>query len=164
MKHRWFSISLAAVLVLVLLVGFRLRTTKAAADDDGDQNKIVGLWHTQVSSPCGVVLFQAFEQWGAGGTFIGSGQTDLTPAALESSAWGVWKRIGPRKFHEIGRFWTYDNNANPTGFGAIDFTFTLSNDGNTYHGEGPTQFFDTNGNPLGPPSPTCDDGTRISSP
>ena len=99
MKHRWFSISLAAVLpVLVLLLGFWLRTTKAAADDEGDQNKIVGLWHASVSVPCGTFLFQAFEQWGAGGTFLGSGQTDLTPGTLESSAFGVWKRIGNRKF------------------------------------------------------------------
>jgi len=162
MQKRWLAVALAALLVVTLSLASRV--TRAAAEGEEDRNDIVGLWSTVVHAPDNSFSFNAFEQWGGGGTFIGSGQTDLTPAALESSAWGVWKRVGPRKFRVIARFWTYDPSANPTGFATIDFTFTLSKDGKTYHGEGPTQFFDNNGNPLGPPSPTLDDGTRIASP
>ena len=52
----------------------------------------------------------------------------------------------------------------PSGFAALDSIFTLSKDGKTYHGEGSTQFFDNDGNPLGLPSATFDDGTRITFP
>jgi hypothetical protein len=94
----------------------------------------------------------------------GSGQPDLTPAALASTAWGTWKRVGERKLHLVARFWTYNADATPSGFAAQDSIFTLSKDGKAYHGEGPTQFFDNDGNPLGPPSATFDDGTRITFP
>jgi hypothetical protein len=130
-------------------------------DTDKDTDEVAGLWSTVVSAPDNSFPpFKAFEVYGAG-TWTGSGQTDLTPAALASTAWGTWKRVGHRKFRVIGRYWTYDPNENPTGFGAVDFTLTLSKDGKTYHGEGPTQFFDNNGKSLGPPSTTFDDGTRI---
>jgi len=141
-----------------------LGTPAQAAAKDADANAIVGLWAANISSPDGSFpSFPAFETWGPGnpGIWLGSGQPDLTPAALGSTGWGIWRRIGPRKYREIARFWTYDPNANPTGFATLDFTFTLSEDGNSYHGEGFTQFFDTNGNSLGPPSATLDDGTRI---
>lgn len=127
-----------------------------------DADEIVGLWRTVVSAPDNSFpAFPAFEVWSAGGTFTGSGQPDLTPAALASTAWGAWKRVRERRFHLVARFWTYNPDASPSGFASVDFLYTLSNDGNTYHGEGPTQFFDNNGIPLGPPSATFDDGTRI---
>jgi len=156
--QRWLPIARAALLIITL--SLVPRVTKAAPGDGSP----AGLWSTVVHAPDNSFSFPAFELWGGGGTFIGSGQPDLTPAALGSSAWGVWKKIGPRQFQVIARFWTYDPSANPTGFATLDFTFTLSGDGTTYHGQGPTQFFDNNGNPLGPPIPTLDDGTRIASP
>ena len=156
--RRWLPIARAALLVITL--SLVPHVTKAGSDNGSP----AGLWSTVVHAPDNSFSFNAFELWGGGGTFIGSGQTDLTPAALESSAWGVWSKIGPRQFRVTARFWTYDASANPTGFATVDFTFTLSSDGTTYHGEGPLQFFDNNGNPLGPPIPTFDDGTRIASP
>jgi|ERR1700687_5795022 len=57
-----------------------------------------------------------------------------------------------------------DLSANPTGFGTVDQTNTLSEDGKTYHGEGPLQFFDNDGNPLGPATTLFDDGKRITFP
>ena len=155
--QRWLPIARAALLVITL--SFVPRVTKAALDDGGP----AGLWSTVVHAPDNSFSFPAFELWGSG-TWIGSGQPDLTPAALESSAWGVWTKIGPRQFRLIARGWTYDPNANPTGFVTVDLTYTLSRDGTTYHGEGPLQFFDNDGNPLSPPIPTLDDGTRIASP
>jgi hypothetical protein len=133
---------------------------KHNAEEDADE--IVGLWRTVVSAPDNSFpAFPAFEVWSAGGTFTGSGQPDLTPAALASTAWGAWNRVGKRRFHLVARFWTYNPDASPSGFASVDFLFTLSKDGNAYHGEGPTQFFDNNGSPLGPPSATFDDGTRV---
>jgi hypothetical protein len=106
----------------------------------------------------------AIELYGGGGIWISSGQTDLTPAALASSLWAIFKRVGPRNFRGIGRFWTYDPSGNPTGFGTVDQTTTVSEDGKTYHGEGPPQFFDNAGNPLGPATTIFDDGKRITFP
>jgi hypothetical protein len=134
-------------------------------NEEEDANEIVGLWRTVVSAPDNSFPpFGAFELWGGGGTFNGSGQPDLTLAALASTAWGAWKRVGRRKFRIVARFWTYNPNATPSGFAALDFTVTVSKDGKTYHGEGTSQFFDNNGNPLSPPLPTFDDGTRITFP
>lgn len=148
------------VWLLIITLSLAPHVTKAAPDGDHP----AGLWSTVVHAPDGSFSFPALELWGDGGTFIGSGQPDLTPAALESSAWGTWKKVGPRQFRMIARVWTYDPDANPTGFLTVDFTYTLSRDGTTYHAEGPLQFFDNDGNPLGPPIPTLDDGTRIASP
>ena len=132
-----------------------------AMSAEADPSDIAGLWGVVVSSPNNSFpAFRAFELWGDG-TFIGSGQTDLTPAALETSAWGRWTKLGDRTFRMIARFWTYDPQANPTGFATLDFTYTLSQDGKKYHGVGPTQFFDNNGNALTPPLQTFDDGVRI---
>jgi hypothetical protein len=137
----------------------------ASADgQDHDEVEIVGLWQGVVSAQDNSFPpFSTFEQYGAG-TWISSGQTDLTPAVLASSLWGTFKRVGRRKFHGIGRFWTYDPSANPTGFGAVDQTTTVSEDGKTYHGKGSLQFFDNNGNSLGPPTTILDNGTRITLP
>jgi hypothetical protein len=79
----------------------------------------------------------------------------------ELPAWAVYSRIGPRTFHSVGRVWNYDANANPTGYLDVEFTYTVSKDGKTYHGEGTLVFFDNNGNPLGPPTTIYDDGTRV---
>jgi len=156
--QRWLPIARAALLVVTL--SLVPRVTKAATE----VGLPAGLWSTVVHAPDNSFSFKAFELWGRDGTWIGSGQIDLTPAALESSAWGVWSHVGPRQFRVVLRVWTYDPSANPTGFGTGDFTYTLSSDGKTYHGEGPLQFFDNDGNPLTPPIPTLDDGTRIASP
>lgn len=142
-----------------------LAVPAGATSEDEDADEILGLWHTVVSAPDNSFpAFGAFELWGGGGTFSGSGQPDLTPAALASTAWGTWKRLGERKFHLVARFWTYNPDATPSGFAALDFIFVLSQDGKTYHGEGPTQFFDNNSNALGLPSTTFDDGIRITFP
>jgi hypothetical protein len=135
-----------------------------ATSEDQDVAEIVGLWQGVVSAQDNSFPpFKTFEQYGDG-TWISSGQTDLTPAVLSSSLWAIFKRVGRRKFRGVGRFWTYDTNANPTGFGAVDQTTTVSEDGKTYHGEGSLRFFDNNGNLLGPPTTIFDDGTRITFP
>ena len=169
--QRWLPIAGAALLVITL--SLVPSVTKAAPDDGAVTAAAItpslttpptspaGLWSDVVHAPDNSFSFKAFELWGRDGTWIGSGQIDLTPAALESSAWGVWKQVGPGQFRVILRVWTYDPSANPTGYGAGDFIFTLSTDGRTYHGQGPLQYYDNNGNPLGPPIPTLDDGTRI---
>jgi len=118
------------------------------------------LWGTVVSSP-GLPSFQALETFGGGGVWTGSGQTDLTPAALASTAWGVWTSLGNHKFKVIARFWIYTPTAVPVGYAAINFTYTLSADGKHYAGVGTTSSFDTNNNPLGPPAVTYDNGVRI---
>jgi hypothetical protein len=139
-----------------------LATPARADDTDSDKNGIVGLWGVVVSAADNSFpAFPAFESWGGGGTWTGSGQPDLTPAALGSTGWGAWKLVKDGKFHMIGRFWTYSPAAVPTGFATLDFVYTLSGDGNHYRGTGPTQFFDTSGNPYAPPTPTIDTGTRI---
>jgi hypothetical protein len=134
-----------------------------ATSGEDDADEIAGLWHGVVSAKDhSFPPFKTFELYG--GVWISSGQPDLTPAALASSLWGTFKRVGHCKFRGIGRFWTYDPNANPTGFGTVEQTTTVSEDGKTYHGEGPLQFFDNNGHSLGPPTTIIDKGTRINFP
>ena len=131
---------------------------------EGGPGQISGLWQGTVSAKDNSFPpFKTFELYG-GGIWISSGQTDLTPAALDSSLWGTFTQTGPRTFRGTGRFWTYDPHANPTGFGALIQTTTISNDGRTYHGEAPLQFFDSNGNALGPAVTILDDGVLIANP
>lgn len=140
-------------------IGALARPGIAAADAGPDQ--LAGLWHTVVSAQDNSFpAFQAFELYGAG-LWFGSGQPDLTPAALSSTAWGIWERMAPHRFRVTGRFWIYDAQANPTGYGAVTMIVTVSEDGNTYAATGTLQFFDSNGGSLGPPSPIADNGTRI---
>jgi hypothetical protein len=130
-------------------------------EDEARTHQIAGLWHTVVSAQNNSFpAFQAFELYAAR-IWIGSGQIDLQPASLSSSAWGIWEHVGHGRVRVVGRFWTYDAHANPTGFSAVDFTVTVSQDGNTYNGEGTLEFFDTKGTSLGPPTPIRNDGTRI---
>ena len=140
-------------------------SANAATEGQGlGADEIAGLWLGIISASDGSFPpFDVFDLFG-GGVYISSGQNDLSPASLSSAAWQTYKRVGPREFQAVGRFWTYDMNANPTGFGAVSVKFTVGKDGKTYHGEGPLQFFDSNGNSLGPPITIFDDGTRISSP
>jgi hypothetical protein len=138
-----------------------LAIPSGATSQDPDGDAITGLWQGVVSAQDNSFPpFNTFELYG-GTIWISSGQTDLTPAALSSSLWAIFKRVGPRTFRGIGRFWTYDSSANPTGFGTVDQTTKVSEDGRTYYGEGPLQFFDNSGNPLGPPTTIIDKGKRI---
>jgi hypothetical protein len=133
-----------------------------ATREDQDADELVGLWQGVISAPDNSFpTFKTFELYSGGGIWIASGQTDLTPAALASALWGIFKRVGHRKFRGTGRFWTYDVSASPTGFATVDGTTTVSEDRKTYHGEGPLQFFDNDGNPRGPATTIFDDGKRI---
>ena len=80
------------------------------------------------------------------------------------SAWGIWERVGPRRFRTTIRVWTYDAHANPTLFQAGDFDISLSSDGNSFKGKGPLQFFDNNGNAVGLPTPLLLNAARIKIP
>jgi hypothetical protein len=137
-----------------------LTLPKSAAAEES-KNEMDGLWQGILSAPdnswtpIGNILMYG------GGIWTGSCQPDLTLAALSSTLWGAFKQIGPRQFHGIGRFWTYDANFNPTGFATVDQINTLSADGTKYHGDGVEQYFDNNGNSLGPAAPFWDDSTRV---
>jgi hypothetical protein len=131
----------------------------AAAENRSDE--IDGLWQGVISAPDNSFpSFPVYVMYG-GGIWTGSGQVDLTLAALSSTLWGAFKRTGSRQFHGIGRFWTYDANFNPTGFATVDQVNTLSPDGKAYHGDGALQYFDNNGNSLGPAAPFFDDSRRV---
>lgn len=132
-----------------------------ALADTGDTDDLSGLWQTVISAADNTFpAFRAFELYGPG-TYIGSGQPDLQPGSLSSSAWGIWERTGPRRFRLTARYWTYDTSANPSGFGAATTQITLSKDGNTYTSKGPLQFFDNHGNPIPPVFPILLNATRI---
>jgi hypothetical protein len=134
-------------------------TVRASAAEGA--NEMDGLWQGVISSPDNSFSpFGVYLMYG-GGIWTGSGQVDLTLAALSSTLWGTFKRIGPRQFHGIGRFWTYDANFNPTGFATVDQINAISPDGKKYHGDGALQYFDNNGNSLGPAAPFSDDSTRV---
>jgi hypothetical protein len=108
-----------------------LALSDAASGQDADSENIAGLWEGVVSAKDNPFpLFKTFELYG-GAIWISSGQTDLTLAALDSSLWATYKRIGRRTFRGIRRFWTYDANFNATGYGTVDQISTLSEDGKT---------------------------------
>jgi len=133
----------------------------ASATETEGANEMDGLWQGVISSPDNSFSsFGVYLMYG-GGIWTGSGQVDLTLAALSSTLWGAFKRIGPRQFHGVGRFWTYDANFNPTGFATVDQINTLGADGKKYHGDGALQYFDNIGNSLGPAVAFSDDSTRV---
>jgi hypothetical protein len=122
---------------------------------------LAGLWHDVISAADNSFApFEVLELYG-GGIWIGSGNADLSPASLSSSAWGIWERTGSHSFRVTGRWWTYKPNGTPTGFGTVSWTLTVSEDGNAYHGHGPVQFFDTKGKSLGAPTTQLLNATRI---
>ena len=138
-------------------------TPAAAEPPQDDTTGIEGLWQGVVAGP-GFPAFETFELYG-GTIWISSGQTDLTPAAMDSSLWATYSLIGHRTYRGIGRFWTYNWNgsagASTNGYGALVQTTTLSADGNSYSAEGPLQFYDNNGKPVGAPIVITDRGVRI---
>lgn len=99
---------------------------------DEHSDELPGLWLNVISAlDNSFPTFQAFELYGAG-IFIGTGNADLNPQSLSSSAFGIWENAGERKFRLTLRFWTYNPSAMPTGFIANDVEITLSEDGNTF--------------------------------
>lgn len=138
-----------------------LATPAHATNGKDDADEIAGLWQGTVTAADNSFSFQALSLYGAG-LFISSGNTDLTPASLSSTLWGTYKRIGNRTFKAGGRFWTYNPDGSPSGFGAFESTMIVSEDGQTQNQDGgPVQFFDINGNSLGPPIPLLGTLARI---
>ncbi|MBV9939711.1 MAG: hypothetical protein JO150_14490 [Acidobacteriaceae bacterium] len=134
---------------------------ESASADDSEPCSIVGLWAGVVSAPGNPFPpFRVWDLWGPE-TWISNGQTDLTYTALQSSLLGTWKQVGRASYRAVARFWSYSSSAVPSGFVTVEAIFTLSADGKKYQGVGPLQFFDTNGNSLGPPVTTYDNGVRI---
>jgi hypothetical protein len=130
-----------------------------AADTGSDT--LGGLWHDVISAADhSFPPFEALEIYG-GGICIGSGNTDLSPASLYSSLWGIWERTGPHTFRVTGKFWTYTPKATPSGIAAVSYALTVSADGNAFQGKGPVQYFDTKGKALGAPTPLLFNATRI---
>lgn len=146
----------------VLGAGATLTALSEAASADGsDPDNIVGLWAGVVSAPGNPFPpFRVWDLWGPA-TWVSTGQTDLTYTALESSLLGTWRQVGSAAYRAVARFWTYSPSAVPSGFVTVEAIFTLNADGQKYQGVGPLQFFDTNGNSLGPPVTTYDDAVRI---
>jgi hypothetical protein len=134
----------------------------AAAAAENDPNDPTGLWGGVVSaSDNSFPPFNVWSLWGAG-ILIASGNQDLTPAGLSSSALATWKKISPGMFRSIQRVWVYSAPpAAPAGSLGVNLTFTLHFDGKTMHGVGTVQFYDTTGTPQGPPTPITTDATRI---
>ena len=134
---------------------------ESASADESELDCIIGLWAGLVSAPGNPFPpFRVWDLWGPR-TWVSTGQTDLTYTALESSLSGTWKQVGRAAYRAVARFWTYSPSAVPSGFVTVEAIFTLSADGKKYQGVGPLQFFDSNGNSLGPPVTTYDDGVRI---
>jgi hypothetical protein len=133
----------------------------AALATNAGPDELAGLWHDVLSAADNSFPpFQTFEIY-SGGLWIGSGNTDLSPASLDSSAWGICERVSSRTFRATGRFWTYKPNGTPSGFGVVSYTLTVSKDGNAFHGEGPLHYFDPKGKSLGSPTTLLLNATRI---
>jgi hypothetical protein len=133
----------------------------AASADDREGDELSGLWHDVISTADkSFPTFETFDVY-ANGIGISSGNIDQSPQTLSSSAFIATRRIGPRRFRFTFRFWTYDAKAQPSGFSAGGGEITLSKDGNSFKGSGPSQFFDSAGKPLGPPITSLFNATRI---
>ncbi|MBV8820253.1 MAG: hypothetical protein JO022_17970 [Acidobacteriaceae bacterium] len=134
---------------------------ECASAERREPGSIIGLWAGFVSAPGNPFPpFRVWDLWGPE-TWVSTGQSDLTYTALQSSLLGTWKQVGHCAYRAVARFWTYSASTVPSGFVSVEAIFTLSADGKKYQGVGPLQFFDANGNSLGPPVTTYDDGVRI---
>jgi hypothetical protein len=127
-----------------------LATPARAAGGVDDADEIAGLWQGLVTAADNSFSFEALSLYGAG-LFISSGNTDLSAASLSSTLWGTYRRISNRTFKAGGRFWTYNPDGSPSGFGTFEATIVVSEDGQSQQqGGGGVRFFDVNGNSLGP--------------
>ena len=157
---------LVAIVGPVALVGALIATAGSATqlragwDDDHDRKGLEGAWDitiTTTPNPPFAVPFRILRTVTADGISDGyafppirvsNGSLDFTPGYINSSGHGTWKRIGPRQFAVIVKYFQL----NPAHFfgvldsiGTVTETITISKDGNSYTGNFSTVIQDPHG-------------------
>jgi hypothetical protein len=111
---------------------------------DGEEGRIVGMWHAVFTDSSGSVFDDAVVQWHADGTEIMNSQR---PAQDGNFCLGVWKQTGDREYLLNHIPWKgNDPTGAPQDGAQIIEKVTLSRDGNSYTGTYTFQPYDKNGN------------------
>ncbi len=140
-----------------------------------DRAILVGAWRSQVTFKSGPLAemkdLQFLYAYNAGGTMTESSNYDEA-ANSSPPAYGVWKKVAPRKFETKYVFFTTQaaqpGDGKPTtsdwwpdGHGVLAETITLSDDGQTYTSTIKLVLHDKNGAPIDEGSEGTGTGRRI---
>ena len=111
-------------------------------------DRIEGAWNVAVDiTVCAtggtITSFDAMSLFGANGTFH---DTNATPSALRSEAFGYWKRVGKHAYEFAFRFFRFDATGASIGATVVRHDVLLSHRGDTYTSEGTAEFYDAVGN------------------
>lgn len=135
-----------------------LTAHQAFAQSANVSNDLAGAWTSKVQLTSGAyaeVKDLAFKMvFNVGGTMTESSNYDAAPPA--SPAYGVWRRIGARKFEAKYEFFQPQPTATseeifrnngwlPGGYGILRETITLSRDGNSFNSMIAIDMFDNSG-------------------
>jgi hypothetical protein len=153
MRKRQITLLVLASVVLTCLIGHQ-----AFAQSTNGSTDLTGAWTSNVQLTSGAyaeIKDLTFKMvFNAGGTMTESSNYDAAPPA--SPAYGVWRRIGGRKFEAKYEFFQpqavaaseeiFRNNGwLPGGYGILRETITLSRDGNSFESTITIDMFDNSG-------------------
>jgi hypothetical protein len=103
----------------------------ASEDNPGDHG-IVGMWSFNMTASSGGYTDYGYQQWHSDGTeFMNSG---TRAPATQNFCMGVWRQVGPSRYHLNHFALSYDNSGIPNARVNIKEDVTLDRSGTTYTG------------------------------
>jgi hypothetical protein len=136
-------------------------TASSSADESSQSNALVGAWRSHVQFRSGAFAevkdLEFMYVFNAGGTLTESSNYDGAPPV--PPAYGVWKKIGARRFEATYSFYmtkapeTFDDIAkgggwSPAGRGVLTEKIALSEDGKSFTSTVIYAAFDSTGHPV----------------
>jgi len=119
----------------------KLSSSEAAPEGYGS---IVGMWRNNWIIG-GNVVVTSIATFHSDGTEFDN--VDLPPT-VGNICQGIWESKGVGKVVEHHFGWTFDQNANPTGYFTLEQTLKVSRDGMSYSGPFDQKYYDNDGNLL----------------
>lgn len=117
-----------------------LSVSRAAAAPQG-YGSIVGMWTNSIIVN-GTTVATSISTWHSDGTEYDNIDA---PPTTGNVCQGVWVSKGPGKVEENHFGWTFDSNANPTGYFTLVQTLKLGNHGTTYGGPFDQKYYNSDG-------------------
>ena len=103
----------------------------------------IGGWLETVSSvDSSFPSFQTLTVYAAGGGWVSSAATNLTPASLASPAYGAWVQTGDRSFRLVAHAFAYTPEGALNGFYNIQEDLELDETGRAYSSSGTFEIVD----------------------
>jgi hypothetical protein len=150
-----------AVLAVFLVASLSSAGPSSLAAETGNSgDNLIGAWRGKVQFASGALAetkdLEFMYAFSAGGTMTESSNYDSAPPV--PPAYGVWRKVGPRKFEAKYQFFqskavasadelVKDGGWVPDGYGLLAQKMTLSADGNSFESRITLELYDKNGKP-----------------